>query len=270
MRKSIAVLLLSFSLSLGACGNNDDDGGGSRAAEWGYEGDLGPDHWADLSPDYATCGDGMEQSPIDIAGVTPVLEPELEPDYHSTPLVIFNNGHTIEVEYHDGSTLTVGDHTWEVQQFHLHARSEHTVDGIASPLELHIVHEDENGDLAVVGVLIEEGAENAALATVFDHLPAEEGEPEEIEGVEVNVADLLPDDLTAWRYDGSLTTPPCTEEVQWHVLATPIEASTEQIGAFEAIFDNNYRPVQPLNDRQINNSTVARAIGLWTRKQRRA
>ena len=98
--------------------------------------------------------------------------------------------HGIELggaKYHEGSTLTVGDHTWEVQQFHFHARSEHTVDGIASPLELHIVHEDENGDLAVVGVLIEEGAENAALATVFDHLPAEEGEPEEIEGVEVNV-----------------------------------------------------------------------------------
>jgi carbonic anhydrase len=252
MRKTIAIIVGFMSLALPGCGNSDDGGGGA-AAEWSYEGNAGPDHWAELSPDYALCGEGQEQSPIDIAGNIPAAgEPPLEIDYHTAPLVIFNNGHTIEVEYHEGSTLTVLGETWEVQQFHFHAHSEHTVDGAARPLELHIVHRDEAGRLAVVGVFIERGAHNAALALVFDHLPAVEGEPEEIEGVEINVADLLPVDLAAWRYDGSLTTPPCSEGVRWHVLRDPIEASAEQIDAFAVIFDNNFRPVQPLNDRPIN------------------
>jgi carbonic anhydrase len=224
----------------------------AAAAEWGYEGDIGPEHWGDLSPDYATCSEGMEQSPIDLdSGLAPSTDPALEVDYHDTPLAIFNNGHTIEIEYEEGSTLTVGDDTWEVSQFHFHANSEHTIDGGAARMELHIVHRSEEGDLAVVGVLIEEGAENEALAPVFDNLPEEEGEPMEIEGVEINIADALPENLAAWRYDGSLTTPPCSEGVRWHVLGTPITASGEQISAFEAIFDNNYRPTQPLNDRTI-------------------
>jgi len=175
----------------------------------------------------------------------------LQVDYHASPLVIFNNGHTIEVEYHAGSTLVVAGDMWEVKQFHFHAGSEHTVGGVAAPLEMHIVHQDESGGFAVVGVFIEEGAYNTALAPVFDHLPAAKGDAVEIEGVEVDVADALPNNLAAWRYNGSLTTPRCDEGVRWHVLATAIEASPQQIAAFEAIFSNNYRPVQPLNDRQI-------------------
>jgi carbonic anhydrase len=139
-----------------------------------------------------------------------------------------------------------------VVQFHFHAHGEHTVEGVAAPLELHIVHRDENGGLAVLGVLIEEGAENEALAPVFDHLPGGEGEPQEIEGVEIDLGDALPESLAAWRYDGSLTTPPCSEGVRWHVLSNPIEASAAQIGAFETRFDHNYRPTQPLNGRTID------------------
>lgn len=231
---------------------DSDSGGGSVASEWGYQGELGPQNWAALNPNYVSCGEGTEQSPIDLhSNVAPARHPALETDYHTVPLTIFNNGHTIEIEYHEGSTLTVDGHTWDVVQFHFHAHSEHTVDGVTSPLELHIVHRDETGGLAVVGVLIDEGAANPALASIFEHLPAEKGEPEEVTGVEINVADLLPADLAAWRYDGSLTTPPCSEGVRWHVLSTPIEASTEQIAAFTAIFDHNSRPVQPLNEREI-------------------
>lgn len=252
MRKLITVALVSLALGAVGCGNGDDDGRG-RAAEWGYSGSIGPDHWADLSPDYALCGDGTEQSPIDIGGgIVASAVPPLGIDYHATPLVIYNNGHTIEVEYEEGSTLTVGADVWELKQFHFHARSEHTVDGVAAPLEMHLVHQHATGGRAVVGLFILEGAANAALAAVFDHLPAEEGEPEEVEGVEVNAADVLPADLSAWRYNGSLTTPPCDEGVRWHILAAPIEASAEQIDAFEAIFDDNYRPVQPLNGREID------------------
>lgn len=253
MKKIVWALLVALPVVVLACGDGGD-GDGSSAAEWGYDGSIGPDYWADLDPSYATCGDGLEQSPIDVPGdVAPAVLPALVVDYHETPLVIFNNGHTVEVQYEEGSTLSVEQSTWEVEQFHFHAHSEHTVAGVAAPLEMHIVHEDDEGGLAVVGVLIVEGADNPALQTVFDYLPAEQGDPEEIEGVDVNVADLLPQDLAAWRYDGSLTTPPCSEGVRWHVLATPIEASAGQIDSFEAIFDHNYRPVQPLGAREINN-----------------
>jgi carbonic anhydrase len=253
VKRTVLACLFLIPLTVLGCGGDDDgSNGGPSPAEWSYDGDTGPEHWGDLSTDYATCSEGVEQSPIDITDATPSLEPALEIDYQSTPLAIFNNGHTIEVEYHEGSTLSVGGHTWEVAQFHFHAHGEHTVGGAASPLELHVVHRDEEGGLAVLGILIEEGAENEALAAVFEHLPSEEGEPEEIEGVEINIADALPGSLAAWRYDGSLTTPPCSEGVRWHVLSTPIEASAAQIDAFEAIFDDNYRPTQPLNGRTID------------------
>jgi len=247
----LLACLVAVPFSLVGCGD-DGSGGNQGAAEWSYEGNTGPEHWGELSPDYATCAEGEEQSPIDITGVPPTDEPALQVDYHNTPLTIFNNGHTVEVEYHEGSTLSVGDHTWEVVQFHFHAGSEHTVGGAATPLEMHIVHRDEQGALAVLGVFIEEGAANQVLAPVFDHLPAEQGEPEEIEGVEINIGDALPTELAAWRYDGSLTTPPCSEGVRWHVLGTPIEASAAQIDAFESIFTHNARPTQPLNGRFID------------------
>jgi carbonic anhydrase len=247
-----AILACVFFLPLGVLSCGDDGSSDARnGAEWSYDGDTGPQHWGDLSPSYATCAAGVEQSPIDIVGVAPAQSPALEIDYHGTPLVIVNNGHTVEVEYHEGSTLSVDGHSWEVVQFHFHARSEHTVGGTSAPMEMHIVHRDEDGGLAVLGVFIEEGAENQPLAAVFDHLPTEPGDPEEIEGVEVSVADALPGELAAWRYDGSLTTPPCSQGVRWHVLSTPIEASAAQIRAFEAIFDHNFRPTQPLHGRVI-------------------
>lgn len=251
MTRATAAYVFVLPLAILGCGDNGSNKD-QTAAEWSYDGRTGPDHWHGLSPDYATCGDGLEQSPIDIAGVIAAGAPALEIDYNSTPLTIFNNGHTIEIEYHDGSTLSVDGHTWELEQLHFHTGSEHTVDGMGAPMEMHLVHSDGNGSLAVLGVFIEEGAANLALAPIFEHLPAEPGEPDEIDGVEINVADALPAELRAWRYDGSLTTPPCTEGVRWHVLSTPIEASATQIGAFQAIFDYNFRPTQPLNDRVID------------------
>jgi carbonic anhydrase len=252
MRDVSAVVLVALSLGLVGCGRGDDVDHGGGAA-WSYSPGTGPDRWAELDRNYALCGEGTEQSPIDLsAAVAPDDEPPLDIDYRPTPLVIINNGHTIEVEYRAGSTLTVGGQTWGVRQFHFHAHSEHTVGGAASPLELHVVHRDDAGNLAVVGVFIEEGAANAALATVFDRLPAQKGARIELEGVEVNAADLLPADLAAWRYDGSLTTPPCSEGVRWHVLANPIKASPQQIAAFKAIFADNHRAVQPLNDRILD------------------
>ena len=221
--------------------------------DWGYSGDVGPENWASLNDDYAACSQGVEQSPIDVdVSIPPSRVPAILPSYSETPLVIFNNGRTIEVEVHEGDSLTVGDNTWDVVQFHFHASSEHTFDGSSYALEMHVVHANEQGDLAVLGVAIEAGEHNEALDPIFNNLPQDLSAPTEIVGVSVNLADVLPEELAAWRYAGSLTTPPCSEGVAWHVLSTPIEASLEQIGAFEGIFDNNFRPAQALNERSVD------------------
>ena len=226
--------------------------GGHAAPHWTYEGEEGPEHWGDLSEDWAACRDGMEQSPVDLEGdVPPSNHPEMEFDYAATALNIVNNGHTIQVNYAPGSMLTVDGHTWELVQFHFHAGSEHTVDGERSPLELHLVHRDADGNLAVVGVLFEEGEANAALDDIWANLPTEEGEPADIAGVMVDAATLLPPSHASWRYDGSLTTPPCSEGVSWFVLAQKVAISAEQLTAFTGIVHDNYRPAQPLNDRHI-------------------
>lgn len=221
-------------------------------AHWSYDGETGPANWAELDDTYAACGEGLAQSPIDISGVSAARHPGLELEYAPSPLALWNNGHTVEVDYEAGSTLTVDGATYELLQFHFHAQSEHTVGGTHYPLEMHLVHRDERGNRAVVAVFVEEGEENAALAAIWAHIPLEESdEAWEIDGVSVDASDLLPEELAAWRYDGSLTTPPCDEGVRWHVLSTPIAASPEQIGAFTALFDHNYRPAQPLHGRHV-------------------
>lgn len=224
------------------------------APHWGYEGELGPEHWGSLSDEWATCATGQEQSPVDITAVSPSTQPTMTFDYAPSPLTLLNNGHTVQANYAPGSTLTVDGHTWELLQFHYHAHSEHTRDGKTSPAELHFVHKDSEGQLAVVGVFVElsgDGAANPALAPFVDHLPATESEAAPVEGVTVDAAALIPQSHANWRYHGSLTTPPCSEGVRWYVLAEPIGASAAQIQHLEAVHAGNFRPVQPLNARAI-------------------
>jgi carbonic anhydrase len=216
---------------------------------WGYDGETGPEHWGSLSPEYAACSEGKEQSPVDIPATAPVNPPGLQLAYRPSALTIANNGHSIQVSYDAGSTLEIGGASYPLLQFHLHSLSEHTLKGANTAMELHLVHKDAAGRTAVAGVLIVEGAHNAAYEPILAHMPAEEGEPETIAGATVDAAALLPADQSYYRYNGSLTTPPCTEGVSWFVMATPVELSAEQIAAFRALYDHNYRPVQPLNGR---------------------
>ncbi len=230
-------------------------GGVASAAEveWSYEGEAGPAFWGDLSPDFATCGTGLQQSPVDIDDVDEDDDlRRIRFKYNDTPLVVENNGHTIEVPYESGSSIRIGGDKYRLLQFHFHTPSEHTEGGINAAMEAHFVHINSNSQLAVVGVLIDLGAHNDALAPVFDNMPATEGEVE-VEHEEINARDVLPDDdLDEFNtYSGSLTTPPCSEGVRWFVLNERIEVSLEQLEAFEAIFPFNNRPVQPLNDRTI-------------------
>ena len=216
---------------------------------WTYEGDTGPRYWADLDPSYATCGVGTSQSPVDIPLDTPAVADDVVYAYTDSALTIVNNGHAIQVDYDDGSSVEIDGSTYALDQFHFHSPSEHTTAGANAAMEMHLVHADADGNQAVVGVLLVEGAHNPAFAPVWDNMPADEGDPVTVVGITIDAADLLPADLDYYGYNGSLTTPPCTEDVVWHMLATPVELSDEQIAQFRAIHDGTNRPTQPLNDR---------------------
>ena len=218
------------------------------AAHWTYEGHEGPEHWAELSPDFKSCELGVQQSPIDLAGPVPAKIGVVAPAFKPVPLVVLNNGHTIQVNCAPGGGSEIAGTRYELLQFHFHHPSEHLLNGKAFAMELHFVHKSAEGNLAVLGVLIRPGAENATLAPVWKAMPSEKGEPVNA-GVTVDPSALLPKDHTYFRYYGSLTTPPCSEGVLWTVFAQPIEASAAQIRAFGDLFPMNARPAQSLNHR---------------------
>jgi carbonic anhydrase len=233
---------------------------GGEAAHWAYEGDEGPAAWGELSPEYALCSEGRSQSPIDLPATTlDDLEPatlefnaadlEAHPDEH--PEEVLNNGHAIQVNFDDGDSLVVGGERFRLVQFHFHAPSEHTVARRGFPMELHLVHRGDAGVLAVVGALIRDGRHNPAYDPIWEHLPEATGARESLTDLTLDIEDLLPKRRLAFRYDGSLTTPPCSEDVRWFVLAEPVELSAEQIAAFTAIYDHTNRPTQPLHGRSL-------------------
>jgi len=229
--------------------------GGQKEAHagphWTYEGEDGPARWGALDASFAACASGAEQSPIDLAGAAAEDLANIAFNYQSTDVRILNNGHTVQVNYDPGSFLEVDGERYDLAQFHFHAPSEHTIDGKPSAAELHLVHKNAAGKLAVVGVMIDEGAENAAVAPVWGNLPATESAEASL-GIRFNAADVLPADRTTYRYPGSLTTPPCTEGVRWHVMTQPIEMSPGQIEAFHSLFAaGNNRPVQSVNAREV-------------------
>lgn len=216
--------------------------------------ECGPANWGNLAEEFHLCKDGLNQSPINLYRSREARVPALKTAYKSTPLTITNNGHTAQVNYASGSTLTVGSKKYRLLQFHFHTPSEHLKDGRAFPLEAHLVHVDDYGNLAVLGIFLKEGDRtNAFLKPIFDNIPKTEGEVE-VAGVDVNVSGLLPREREYYSYAGSLTTPPCSEGVSWMVLEDAVSVSKEQIEQFRAIFEGNARPDQPLNGRRIKRS----------------
>lgn len=220
-------------------------------SHWTYTGEEGPQHWGDLSAEYATCGTGHMQSPIDLADAEATGSIKLATDYKPVPLVVLNNGHTVQFNTEGGGTLSEAGVTYDLLQVHFHAPSEHVVNGKHAPLEAHFVHRSKDGALSVIGVFIVEGKANPALAALIKYLPTKVTPATPIEGVTIDPNDLLPASMAMYRYMGSLTTPPCSEGVNWHVLSTDITASKEQIEALSAVLHMNARPVQPLNERLL-------------------
>jgi carbonic anhydrase len=244
-----------------ACAPAADDATPARVAvHWGYEGEEGPTYWAELSPEFALCAEGSLQSPIDLTAPDTVEAATVERDYAPASLIVvrkehvvdlLDNGHTIQVTYDEGSTLTLEGTQYQLVQYHFHMPSEHTVDGVHSAMELHLVHQSAAGELAVIGVLVDEGEYNPIAAPLVDALPAEPGDSVHFEQVTFEIDELLPDDPRYYRYDGSLTTPPCTEGVQWLVILEHGHASAEQLARFDAVMHENNRPVQPRNARRL-------------------
>jgi len=221
---------------------------------WSYSGIEGPSYWAELSERYSLCKAGYMQSPINIGDSQKSGLAPLTADYRATPLRIINNGHTIEAEYAPGSNLTQGSMKYELLQFHFHSPSENMLNGKQFDMEIHFVHKDQAGHLGVLAVFVEKGAVNPAIGKIWRYLPQQANSATDPEGVMFNGSDLLPANRRYYHFVGSLTTPPCSEGVQWHVLKQPITASSEQIDAFLGVIGPNNRPVQKVNNRLVIDS----------------
>ena len=223
-------------------------------AHWGYEGKGGPAQWADLEKDFASCKLGKEQSPINIVAKSAKKgqAPAIKPGYAASRGELLNNGHTIQVNLSEGGSADLSNGKYKLVQFHFHTPSEEKIDGKNFPMVAHLVHANDAGQLAVIAVLFRSGKENAALKGIFQQLPAKEGKVPLAENF--NAAGLLPSGLGYYAFKGSLTTPPCSEGVSWHVLKQPVEMSNGQIAAFRKIFKMNARPVQPVNGREVTDN----------------
>jgi carbonic anhydrase len=223
---------------------------------WSYEGSRGPEHWGDLDPDYAPCKNGKEQSPIDIRSEEKADLPALRFEYKSGPLNIINNGYTaVRVDYvHSEDFLVVGEKRYELTQFHFHRPSEEFLHGKQYDMVLHLMHKDGDGKVAGVAVMLQTGATNPTIQTLWKYMPSIAGDVQQIAGIEINPANLLPHNTGYFTYMGSQTAPPCTEGVTWFVLKAPVEISAEQIGVFAKLYPHDVRPVQPLNGRVVKES----------------
>jgi carbonic anhydrase len=251
---AIVALLVAIGASTFGCERTPKATGaahaGGTAAHWSYEGATGPAHWGSLSPDYALCSTGRRQSPIDIKERTPRDLPNISFNYQATPIEIVNNGHTVQVNCAPGSFIEADGQRFNLAQFHFHSPSEHHLNGRGAAAEMHLVHKSASGGLAVVAVMIEEGAHNPNFDPVWNNLPARAGPAVRLSAT-IDAAKLLPADPRTYRYDGSLTTPPGTEGVKWCIMIRPVTLSSGQLATFRSIFNGNNRPTQPLNGRIV-------------------
>jgi carbonic anhydrase len=221
------------------------------AHHWTYSGETGPAHWGSEDPAFATCGLGKAQSPIDIEKTKKLDLPPLEFSYQPTALRVTDTGHSMQLNYQPGSRVTVGGTSYELVQIHFHKPSEEHVRGKPYAMVAHLVHKNEQGDLAVVAVLMRAGATNAFLKPIFDNFPAPGQQESVVAGQTVSAQAFLPAARGYYSFDGSLTTPPCSEHVKWFVLKSPVEISEAQINQFGSRYAKNARPVQPLNGRTV-------------------
>jgi carbonic anhydrase len=220
---------------------------------WSYDGESGPEYWSSLAKENSACAVGRMQSPIDLQDATRVNQPELTFEYYPGEWQIVNNGHSVQVTVPAGSFLTVDGHQYVLAQFHFHHPSEEAIMGKHFDMVIHLVHKDRKGKLAVVAVLLSDGASNPLIQTLWESIPKEKGKTETI-SAKMDPMMLLPESRGYYAYEGSLTTPPCTEGVQWFVMKTPLAISEDEERAFAALYPHNVRPLQPRAGRVLEAS----------------
>jgi len=225
--------------------------GSGHTKHWSYEGDTGPAHWGDFS---ATCAQGMQQSPINIE-MSDVIKGDLKPigfHYDTSGTSIKNNGHAIQVNIPQGRYIVVDGERFNLLQFHFHSPSEEQINGKNLDMVAQLVHANAKGELAVVAVLFKKGKSNPALAKVWKKMPEHVGKSVNV--MSIDVAALLPADKGYYHFMGSLTTPPCSENVKWYVLKSPVSIGAKQMKKFHGLYNGTNRPVQPLNGRVVTGS----------------
>ncbi|MGV6989686.1 carbonic anhydrase [Testudinibacter sp. P80/BLE/0925] len=246
MKKIVTTAV--FSVLLSACSQHSAT---EHHPHWGYHGDTSPAHWGTLAPEFATCATGHLQSPVNLSSKAKRTKADLQYHYSAVNYVMENNGHTLQLTPQSKiGNLTLNGKLYTLQQFHVHTPSEHTLDNKAFPMELHFVHTSEDGEISVVAVMFEQGKENPHLVQILaqtvkagDNVALSEA---------INVRNLFPKDLAHLRLKGSLTTPPCTEGVNWIVMEKPLQASAAQLRAMEKMIGmQNNRPLQALGDRIV-------------------
>jgi len=218
---------------------------------WDYSNLHGPSHWGDLSPEFAACSHGHHQSPIDIRNPQKADLPPLQFDYKPSPLDIIDNGHTIMINYAPGSFLSVGGERYELKQFHFHRPSEEKIKGKGFAMTVHLVHANPRGKLAVVAVLLKQGEDNPLVHELWSSMPTEKDKEEYLNNIQIDPDGLLPADRSYYTLSGSLTTPPCTEDVTWYVLKHSVTVTAAEIDQFSKLYRNDARPTQPLYDRVV-------------------
>lgn len=219
---------------------------------WSYEGVSAPEYWGDLKPEYITCKEGKEQSPVDLVYKKPKTNGRIITSYGPTNVRVIDTGRTIQVNFDPGNSVDIRGQKYELLQAQFHSSSEHTLSGNRLPMELQLLHRSEGGEMAILGVILIEGASHSLIESLWQNLPIQKGMEKDL-NFKINPEDFLPKSRTYYTYQGSLTSPPCTEGVNWNVFNTPVTLSKEQIVSFRGIYPMNARPVQPLNGRKTVN-----------------
>jgi len=223
-----------------------------HAKHWGYSAEVGPAHWSTLNDKFHMCSEGKEQSPINVVASKDIELPKLSLNYANGSQSVINNGHTVQVNIKSGDTLTINGEAYELKQFHFHTPSENHIDGKEFPLEAHFVHATKDGKLAVIAVMFQEGSENPTLHKIVKSFPLKKNQEAKLEFSKEYLNVVMPLHKEYYHFMGSLTTPPCSEKVNWFVLKTTQTASASQIAAIhKEIGMKNNRPVQATNARNI-------------------
>ncbi len=223
--------------------------------QWSYSGSTGPEFWGDLDPNFGLCKSGLGQSPINLVWSKPVkTKGDIKFDYKSSALKLLDNGRNLQVHFEKGSFASIRGEEFELKYAQFHSSSEHAISGQQLPMEMQLIHENSKGQTAILSVFLIEGdSTHPAIDRIFQNWPPTDLKTHSVENESLNAITLLPNRFTYYHYTGSLTTPPCTEGVNWNVFNTPIQVSRNQILSFRGKYQNNARPLQPLGKRKTVN-----------------